>query len=177
MAQPPLLAIWDITVLCRSNPRVPRVAVLCSFGSLALAPFGSSVRYGNCRKILQMLVTQLALHTQAHRRAVGYRKTAAVHSVGQQCLRMQNVSHIEAVPPSVDARKENVLRLRLNTHGIENNGKRNSSPLRNRGPALLADMLSNLRTGWKSSKVFERQLRWMRDQPVDTQSPLLKPAG
>ena len=57
---------------------------------------------------------------------------------------MKGIGHIEAVPPAIDAVKEDILRLRQNTCRIQHEGKRNTGPFRDCRPALLANVLGNL---------------------------------
>src|SRR6266571_927119 len=128
-----------------SDACIPGVAVFGTLCSLSFTPVLCAVRYGNTREVFQVFVTQLALDAQTHRRAVWDGKLAAVHAVGQQGLRVPGISHVEAIPPSIDAIKEDVLRLGLNPDRIQHEGKRHTGPLRNRRPTLLADVFCDLR--------------------------------
>ena len=85
------------------------------------------------------------LDAQPDRRSVRNGQVLPVHAVGQQSLRMPGIGHIEAVPPSIDAIKEDIPGLRLNSGGTQNKRERNACPLGNCRPAIFAYVLRDLR--------------------------------
>src|SRR5205807_1654210 len=128
--------------------------------------------YCNRREVFQVLVTQLALHAQTHRRPMRDGKIATVHTVGQQSLRMPCVRHVQTVPPSIDTIKKDIPGLWLNTGLSEDPGKRNACPFRDCRPTLLADVFCNLRARRIASQLSEGKFRRPGDHPIDRKPPL-----
>ena len=81
----------------------------------------------------------------------------AVHAVGEKRLWMQRVRNVEAVPPLVEGKEENPLRLRLHTNGVQHIREAGASPLRNEGPALLTGLMRDLAVRRKAFEVGDRE--------------------
>src|SRR5262249_12435322 len=98
-------------------------------------------------------------------------KIATVHGVSQQRLWMECIGHVQTVPPTIDAIKENVFRFRKNPDGVEYSRKRNAGPFRYCGPTLLAHMLCDLRARWIAFQLRQSQLGRPRDQTISREPP------
>src|ERR1043166_2830279 len=77
-----------------SDSRVPSPA-LC--GDAVLASVVEDVLHDDALEIFPALVADLGFHPQAQRRAVPDQKIPAIHSIGEQRLRMQRIEHVDAV--------------------------------------------------------------------------------
>jgi hypothetical protein len=97
------------------------------------------------------------------------RKFLAVHTVGEQALRVPGIDHFNAVPLAFDAlfvyrvkvrvepKEHNVLRLREDSDEIQNVGKTDTSPLGNKGPTLFAGLMEDMALGGKPLQILERE--------------------
>src|ERR1700731_2449689 len=87
---------------------------------------------------------------------------------------MERVQHIDALG-GVVVRKEIHEPCRWQDSGrLEHGAKRHTGPFGNGGPAFLAGVLRNLRSGRKGLQLRERKAPWPRDPPLDPEAPVRK---
>src|SRR5580704_8735070 len=81
-------------------------------------PF-EAIGYGQAGDVFDVLVAELPGNSQAKRSAERNGKLTAVHTEGQESLRMQGVSHIDAIPPVwLDRTVDNISGLGKSAHQV-----------------------------------------------------------
>src|SRR5579863_2458827 len=146
------------TLHCVSDAGVPGVAVFASDGAETFAELFQIVRDGQVVDEFYILVADLPGEPHAKWSAVGHGQIVAVHAVAEECLRMQSVGHIDAVPGIGFHRGvDNVFGLREHSYEIQYVGKRNADPLGDVGPTLFAGDLSDVTARWVALEVGKRK--------------------
>src|SRR6516225_7858153 len=86
------------TVQSVSDAGVPGVACLASRRAEAFTEPFQTVCDRQASDEFYVLVADLPREPQAKRSTVGHGKVAAIHAVTKECLGMQSIGHINAVP-------------------------------------------------------------------------------
>src|SRR5579872_831450 len=103
------------------NAGVPGIATFCVCASDTFAEAFERVCDREAGYKFHALVAELARHPQAEWTTEAHRKISVVHRIRHQSLRMESVSHVDALPPvGLDGEVNDVARLRQNPGGIEN---------------------------------------------------------
>src|ERR1700739_4787753 len=76
------------------------------------------------------------------------------------------------VKVSVEAKEDNVLRLRQDPDQIQNIGKSNAGPFGDEGPTLLASLMEDMALGGKPLKCVEKKNRGAGAKAVDFDPPV-----
>src|SRR5262245_15999146 len=85
---------------------------------------------------------------------------------------MPRIRQIQAVPPSIHTKEEDIPRLGLNSRLAQHIREWYAGPFGNCRPTLLANVLCNLRSRRITLQLRERKLTWPGHEPFDGEPPL-----
>jgi hypothetical protein len=160
----------------QSNPAVP--------GTTPFTIHIPSVGNDDFGQIFGILVAQVTGQPQANGRAVVCGQILAIHAVGEQCLRMKGVRHIDGVPQYAndartltDVRKRHegdVSRLRAGFNEIEYVTEAHTDPFGDIGPTFLAHVQQYMAFRRQPFQLVESKGHRTGNEPIDLEAPVPK---
>ena len=112
----------DIRWPVLSDARVPCVPIFCPqlAGAQALAELLEVMSDREAVDVFDVLVAELSRNAHAQRPAEWHRQLAAVHTVADESLRVQRLSHVDAIPYlGLDRAVHNVPGLAQRPHQLQ----------------------------------------------------------
>src|ERR1019366_5583346 len=140
-----------------SDAGVPRVSTFWRRRSQALAEPFQAIGYGEAGDVFDALVPELPGNTQSKRSAEWDWQLTAIHTVGDESLRVHRIGHVDAFPPvGLNRTVDNVSGLGESPHNVQDVRERHADPFGYIGPALFARQMSDLAAPGKALEFTER---------------------
>src|ERR1039458_6804105 len=167
----------DLALEMRRSPAwldagVPRVSTFWRRCAPALAEPFQAIAYGEAGDVFDALVAELPGNTQSKRSAEWDGQLTAVHTVGDESLRVHRIGHVDAFPPvGLNRTVDNVSGLRESPYNVQDVRERHAAPFGYIRPAFFARQMSDLAAPGKALEFTQRERGRAGDHSIHGEAP------